>query len=152
MNIEYSKIRITQVLHSYQPSRAYTATPTASCPCLAISTDDSCLVAGGLSPTSLLVFNAATLSVVRIVSLASDVHAVAFGPNRALFVSTAGKSLLSVRLPGIAALSAGESIPPATETSDAHRAVAEGMAVSRNGRALVTGGNDRMVKVWPTAW
>lgn len=139
------------VLHSYQPSRAYTATPTASCPCLAISTDDSCLVAGGLSPTSLLVFNAATLSVVRIVSLASDVHAVAFGPNRALFVSTAGKSLLSVRLPGIAALSAGESIPPATETSDAHRAVAEGMAVSRNGRALVTGGNDRMVKVWPTA-
>ena len=62
------------VLHSYQPCRAYAASPHADSPCLAVCADDQLLAVGGLQPHSLLVFQSATLSLLRAVSLEYAPH------------------------------------------------------------------------------
>jgi hypothetical protein len=44
-------------LHAYQPSRLYAARPSAACsPCIALTKDDTVLVAGALLPAKLLIF------------------------------------------------------------------------------------------------
>ena len=62
------------VLLSYQPCRAYAASPHADSPCLAVCSDDQLLAVGGLQPHSLLLFHAASLSLLRAVSLEYDAH------------------------------------------------------------------------------
>lgn len=62
------------VLHSYQPCRAYAASPHADSPCLAVCSDDQLLAVGGLQPHSLLLFHAASLSLLRAVSLEYTPH------------------------------------------------------------------------------
>ena len=57
------------MLHSYQPCRAYAASPHADSPCLAVCADDQLLAVGGLQPHSLLLFQSATLSLLRAISL-----------------------------------------------------------------------------------
>ena len=57
------------MLHAYQPCRAYAASPHADSPCLAVCADDQLLAVGGLQPHSLLLFQSASLSLLRAVSL-----------------------------------------------------------------------------------
>ena len=132
------------VLHSYQPSRNYAAARfTSPSPCLAIASDDTLLVAGGLQEHALLLIDAAALTVLKAFPLAANAAAVAFGPSRTLFMTTTEGALVSVPLNADAEATA--------VTPGAHRAAADALTLSRNGRHVVTGGRDRMIKLWPTS-
>ena len=139
------------VLHSYQPSRSYSATPSAQpSPCLALTKDDALLVAGSLQPKYLLIFEASTLSLLRAVPVASDVHAVAIGPGRTLFMAAADGALSSMPLAAPGAIAGSNTAPMAiATTAKAHKAAVGTITLARNGKHVVSGSNDRLVKIWP---
>ena len=134
------------VLHSYQPCRAYAAAPHADSPCLAVCADDTILAVGGLQPTTLLLFQASSLALLRALPLQYDMHALAFGPRRTLHASTSACSLVTIKLPPSSRVAEAEL--KISEHGGVHRAVAEALHVSENGKHVVTGGNDHVVKVW----
>jgi WD40 repeat protein len=75
-----------------------------------------------------------------------DLHALAFGPRRMLYGSTSSCALVSLALPSVGQLA---DVPlKLAEHTGAHRTVAEALHVSNNGKYVVSGGNDRIVKVW----
>ena len=148
------------VLHSYQPSRAYSASPHADSPCLAVAPDDAVLAVGGLQEGALLLFDCGSMTLLKSVALPSNLHALAFGPSfdaaggpgRYLFCSAADNSLLTLRLATPAEGAKSIEVSSAySQTAGIHRAVCESLDVSLNGKYLASGGNDRMLKVWPAA-
>ena len=63
-----------------------------------------------------------------------------------LYGSSSSCALVSLALPPLAQLA--DAPLKLAEHTAAHRDVAEALAVSLNGKHVVSGGNDRIVKVW----
>ena len=119
-------------------------------PCLAITKDDQLLVAGALQPNYLLLLEASTLALLRAVPMESDVMSLAVGPARTLFMATDDGTILSMPLapPGTAA-GTGTAVITVAHTPMAHKAAIGTLVLSRNGKHVLTGGNDKLIKLWP---
>ena len=94
------------------------------------------------------------MTLLKTVSLAHNLHALAFCPTSAsgehrLLCSTADNSLLKIQIPPATAGAGIEVSHSCTQVVGAHRDVCETLEVSVNGQYVATGGNDHMVKVWP---
>ena len=143
------------VVHAYQPSRTYSAAPGAepASPCLAITKDDLLLVAGSLQKAQLLLFEASTLSLLASIPMASDITSVAIGPARTLFMSSADGSLLSLPLapPGTPLGTGTASLSNVASSIKCHKSAIDAVTLTRNGKHVVSGGNDRMIRMWPEA-
>jgi WD40 repeat protein len=82
----------------------------------------------------------------------ADVHAVAIGPLRTLFMSTADGALLSMPLaPPGTAHGTGTAVMHVASTPRAHSSAVDALALSRSGKVIVSGGNDRLLKLWSEA-
>ena len=133
------------MLHGYQPSRAFAATKfEGASPSIALTSDDALLVAGGLQQHALLTLDAATLTVLHSFSLSTNAAAVAIGPSRTLFVSTTEGTLITLALSA-----SGQAAGEAAVTPGGHKAAVDALTLSRNGRHVATGGQDRLLKLWP---
>ena len=94
--------------------------------------DDSFLAVGGLQPSSLLLFDASSLALLRALPLEYNVHALAFGPRRTLHASTSSCALITISLPPLSRLADTEL--KVTLHGSVHRTVAEALDVSHNGK------------------
>jgi len=135
------------VVHSYQPSRAFSAKafPDAK-PCLALTSDDKLLVAGGLQNKAVLTLDASTLTVLNTFSLSANATAVAMGPGRTLFLATLEGTLLCVPL-----TAGGLAASEAAVLPHAHTAPIDALALARSGAHVATGGHDKKLRMWPMA-
>lgn len=151
MCVARTHARRYDALHAYQPSRSYAAKPYAEAsPCLAITSDDAILAAGSLQQKAVVLLDAATLSPLAILPTAADVTALAMGPARTLFMSTAEGGLISLPLSTSIAAAAGAP-PTVGVTPRAHKGAADAIAITHNGGHVVTGGQDKLLKLWPMA-
>ncbi|KAL9642518.1 hypothetical protein ABK040_011085 [Willaertia magna] len=134
-------ICVSDTLHLYQPVKVISFSSECKTTCISLSRDGRFLACIGPSGSVIHVFSCKDFEELYLFETSADFfECITFTPDsKEIIASTSDKKLLTILV------EKGEII---SETEYSSNSIAHCLDTSQNGKYLITGGDDRLVRVW----